>query len=764
MARRVHPISVTEVYEPGRDFRLKYDGFGQHDVVAQLIGQGRASVSAIDLTALGVPGWGHHGTAVPTAMVLGPGTLNSVICRPLLDTTQTIGLEAFGRYGGYWAELEGLGLPSEVKLYQYDGRPNRVTGAESRFLLPPDPMFCVSLYRAEPAADHDWFAHPPATEVRFGATADDEWALALPYGGSPFLSRRRDGAWVKVGEVEGSVRLPTSEGFAKGQRSFVWIAVVRGRIVVSTDGFVEELWTYCDPEGEIRVASAPVSLWHSAGQWAFSMFGVKMAEATLDSLGIEAGYDTQDCSGELLLRARQRPVVADGDEVLAEVVLLDTTGEREDLETTQRAWRAVISPHEHVSQYVTPDGVKSFSTMVSPELYSVQIGQYPEVETLASPASAEVQDEVLAVQGEHPAELRTARYDLLLDNQLGRQTELGKYRRARIALGWRYDDGSTDTDAVFDGYVAEPVAEVEEGGRSAVRATLLDPMIRLRDEKCDGRSPVFDGWPLVGAFQWILGRCGLPGSRQDLEDTGVELSRGTPESPLWHGEPGRSWVELLEAMAEFDHRAGLWFDQNHVFEKTCRHCRNKRTAEDVTLHDGISAGGCSQTVDWELYTRAELKPESSDDAAVIALTRPKRTLSTDEFANYVVASGVGSDGRPVRALVYDAASLYDPDSDAFVGWRKMDVRALSAYTTQADVNRLAATTFAEVSQRPERIVVVVPLESAIRIGQVLVIRGGEAVAAQGQKYRVTAVHHDARRLPRRLARTEVRARWIGEEE
>jgi hypothetical protein len=243
----------------------------------------------------------------------------------------------------------------------------------------------------------------------------------------------------------------------------------------------------------------------------------------------------------------------------------------------------------------------------------------------------------------------------------------------------------------------------------------------------------------------------------------VVLSSGTPEAPLWQGEPGRSWLEMLEVMAEFDHRAAVHFDADHVLRKGCRYCRQKRSAQGVILHDGMSEGGCSLAVDWELFTRSELAAGGEGQAPVVELSRPRRTLSATDFANYVVASGQAADGRPVRALVYDAASLYDPEADNFVGWRKMDVRALSTYTTQAEVNRLAAAIFADASQRPERIGAVLPLEPGIRIGHVVLIRGGEGAGANVQKYRVTRVRHNVTRLPRHLATTEALARWIGEE-
>ncbi len=760
MARQ-RPISVVELFEAGREYRLKYDGFGQHDLVAELLAGGQATVNAVDKEALGVVQAGHPEAAVPAAMVVRTGGLNAVMCRPFLNTSQTIGLEHFEQSGGYWRELPGLGLPKEAKLYQYDGRPNRTTALTSRFLLPRNPVFCLSLYRAEPAEDHDWTAAPPRTAIHFGGTEASEWALVFPYGGPMMLMRRQGGAWRKVPHTERTVRVPTLEGFAKGQRLFLWVAVLRGRIVVSTDGFAEDVWVYKDPEGPVEVPSAPVTLWHNAGQWMVSVFGVKMAEAVIDRAGIDTGYATLDCQGELILSCRQRAVLLDGGQVASAVTLSDVTESRGDLEATERAWRATLTPYVHQQTFEGEGGELEFETAVSPVLYSVQMGQYAEVEALGPLSSTEIQSEVVSLVGEHPEGDRAAQYEVRLDNQLGQRAELRDYRKARIALGWEHEEGVTETDTVFSGYVVEPAPSVEAGGRGAICARLLDPMIRLRDERCDGRAPVFDGWPVREVFEWVLDRCGIPRTRQDLEDTGTVLSEGPPERPSWRVEQGRPWWAFLQELAEYDYRAGIYFTQDMKFRKACRHCRRKRTSEDVVQHDGGLEGACPTDVDWELYTRSELAP-AEKGAPILEVRRPRLTLGSDDFCNYVAVSGQSADGRPIRGAIYDAASLYDTESDRFVGWRKMRVWALNALLTQAEVNRLVSSALADLSVRPERLAVVVPLEPAMRIGQVVLLRGGEAAGTKDRLYRITAVRHEAVRRPRVVATTHAAARYLGE--
>ena len=148
---------------------------------------------------------------------------------------------------------------------------------------------------------------------------------------------------------------------------------------------------------------------------------------------------------------------------------------------------------------------------------------------------------------------------------------------------------------------------------------------------------------------------------------------------------------------------------------------------------------------------------------MLDLRRTRRSLWTDDYANCVVVCGMGADGRPVRAISYDAASLFDPSSDRYVGWRKMDVWTLRGCVGQDTVNRLATERLQELSPRPEHVALVTPLLPEAGIGQVLRINGGETVGAAGQRYRITAVRHVVERQPAQIATTTIEARWIGGE-
>ncbi|MBU0606478.1 MAG: hypothetical protein KKI08_01275, partial [Armatimonadetes bacterium] len=574
MSSRVHPIARLRVYEAGPEARVQYDGFGQYDVAADVMEHPEALVTPVDPAALGLWDGIGYPTLFPSALHVPAEGVNSVICRPFADTSQSLGLGHFQTVGGTWEALHGLGLGQEVKLYQSDGTSNMTTGLVSRFDLPHNPIFALSLYRAEPGPDHDW-SQPPYTEIHFGIQQDEEWAIVLPYGRGLEVLRRTttaggleargpsNGGWRTVPSRKTSAPLGLTEGHARGQRLVLWIAVLRNKLALSTDGFQRHVWTYGDIE-PAEVKSGKLTVWHNAGQWVMSLLPVKMAPAVVYSPPIETGFLTGESGGEVLVEGRMIPVFDNDLQILSTPIIIDDTATREGLSETERSWKVQINPFRYRQEGVGIDPETEqpvdFETWLSPEWLSAQVVQAAELTEAGEPVYADLSADALAVEGEHAADKPTAKYRVALDNQQGQHSALAENRRTSLALGWRMSDGSEGLAEIVDGHLVEPPVRVAAGGMSEAVINVLDPMLRLRDEKADGRTPVFDGWLVRDVFRWVLGRCGVPESEQDLEDTGTAMSTGTVEEPAWQGEPGRTWVEFLAQVAEFDYGAAITFE------------------------------------------------------------------------------------------------------------------------------------------------------------------------------------------------------------
>ncbi|MFH1329796.1 MAG: hypothetical protein ABIJ48_03965, partial [Actinomycetota bacterium] len=261
-----------------------------------------AVVSPVDPAALGLWEGTGYPALFPSALHVPAEGVNSVICRPFADTSQGIGLGHFETVGGTWEALRGLGLDQEIKLYQSDGTSNMTTGLVSRFDLPHNPIFALSLYRAEPGPDHDW-SQPPYTEIHFGVGQEQEWAILLPYAQSVEVLRRTGAGWRTLPSRRASAPLGLSEGHARGQRLVLWVAVLRNKLVLSTDGFQRHVWTYDDIE-PVEVKSGKLTVWHNAGQWMMSLLPAKMAPAVVYSPPIETGFLTRESGGEVLVEGR----------------------------------------------------------------------------------------------------------------------------------------------------------------------------------------------------------------------------------------------------------------------------------------------------------------------------------------------------------------------------------------------------------------------------------------------------------------------------
>lgn len=765
MAQRSHPVAQVKLY-PAGEHRAKYDGFGHYSVAGEAVGRGDMRVSKVEAGELGLWSSAPYRATVPSAMAVSAGQLNTVICRPFVDISQGLGLGHFKSLGGNWRALPQSGQGNEIRLFQEDGRSNQFSGLESRFSWPHNPMFALSLWRAEPGLDHDW-QRPPYTEIHFGISDREEWAIVIPYGMPLFLMRRQGGQWQRLQTVTGALRPPIVEGLAKGQRLWLWLGVLRGKLALSTDGFTDAVWVFDAGPQPVSIPTSPMMMWHNAGQWAVSVQPIKMVSATLHSPPIDSGYLTKESQGANFLEGKILPVTDGQGNILATVFGSDDTDQRPDLSPSQRSYKVQMMPYRHREEAVgrDPETQQSvdFETWVSPEWLGNQIGQYAEVESSSPGDGVDLSEAVLRVSGSRSVERATGRYVVELDNQLGQQAGLKEHSRVAVALGWHQKgDGSPGPSPVFNGYVVEPPRDRSGHKAGRVQLKLLDPMLRLQDEKADGRSPVFDGWPVVEVMRWVLGRCGIPESLQNLEDTGMYLSHGEVEEPLWQVAMGRSWGEFLREVAHYDYNASLFWDEDGVFHKGCRYCQQARSAATVVQHDGSLKGACPTEVSWQLYTRGAAASDPAAAGEILRLHRHRQSLHSEHFANYVVVCGVGPDGRPLQAVTYEPESLLEPTSEVFVGWRKMDIWRLAGYVSPEAMNRLATERLRELSARPEHVLVVTPLLAEARLGEIISVQGGETEGAAGQLYRITGISHEVERRPHQVAVTTLQGRWIGE--
>jgi hypothetical protein len=208
------------------------------------------------------------------------------------DASQTIELTDWSVGAGTWEEIDDPDYTGKL-LHQRDS--TATSGAlttsvlTSNFTLPANPYIVLNLWRAEPPKDADRITYEPYTRIGFGLDAE-EFALVIPYGGeAPFVEyfEPADAKWHRL-QSEGGNQLPAVEGITKGQRLWITIRVLLGKLVVSfsrsqneESGVCYKLpskewqftgvtaydptgWTWVDKQPGVK--TGPIKVVHNAGQ------------------------------------------------------------------------------------------------------------------------------------------------------------------------------------------------------------------------------------------------------------------------------------------------------------------------------------------------------------------------------------------------------------------------------------------------------------------------------------------------------------------
>jgi acetolactate synthase-1/2/3 large subunit len=134
---------------------------------------------------------------------------------------------------------------------------------------------------------------------------------------------------------------------------------------------------------------------------------------------------------------------------------------------------------------------------------------------------------------------------------------------------------------------------------------------------------------------------------------------GEPESPLWLPEPGRGWLEFLQAVARFDYGAAVFVDAEGRFTKACPYCRTLRTAADVAQHDG------SLSPEYVISTLGKI---AGPDAVYVAGVGQHQMwaaqfISYENPRTWINSGGLGTMGFAVPAAM--GAKMACPDTEVW---------------------------------------------------------------------------------------------------
>jgi len=247
MAKRRAARQTVTLYDAGTWTQLTSPGFGRRDAVAERWRAGYVYSAHISPAAYGLKGYGDKPR--PVVWPVQGCECEGVIAYPFLWATEAAKQRATWyskSSNSSFTEFAGAEYGERI-FFQEDGSVDQVTSAESLFDLPPNPVFCVALWRGEAPSEQDHATNPPATYISFGnRDGNKQYLVCIPYGSDGVCLMEWNVAaseWQEV-EAEGKRKLPSFEGLSEGTRKFIWVGVFDNYIHLSYDGFGSDTVAY----------------------------------------------------------------------------------------------------------------------------------------------------------------------------------------------------------------------------------------------------------------------------------------------------------------------------------------------------------------------------------------------------------------------------------------------------------------------------------------------------------------------------------------
>ncbi|MFA5715711.1 MAG: hypothetical protein WC998_08220, partial [Candidatus Paceibacterota bacterium] len=283
------------LYDKGCKHAMVYQGHARKFTASATNKAGRWRCNRVSVSAESIITSEPGQTTVPTIEYreLPSGGYWSVAT--YLDASQDIDIDDYTSFVGDWDDIDDPDYPGKI-IFQRDAT---VTGTTlptnmivSDFVLPSNPWIELCLWRGEPPKDVVRTSNPPFTRIGFGDNGD-EFALVIPYGGeAPYLQcwDAYAATW-RTMQAEDKGKLPAVDGITKGQRLWISIRVVLGKLLVAfgrdrtaenavtyklptreyrfvgTSAYYPDGWTWVDKQPGIRCG--PLCIEHRGGQVAF---------------------------------------------------------------------------------------------------------------------------------------------------------------------------------------------------------------------------------------------------------------------------------------------------------------------------------------------------------------------------------------------------------------------------------------------------------------------------------------------------------------
>ncbi len=654
---------------------------------------------------------------------------------------------------GQWASNDQLvNMGSRLIMSGPGGGEDPGGEIESTFQCPESGGWQVVIRRTTPkASDSQSYSY-----IKW-----DKFLLIIPYTSS--IGLFKEVTIVDDNDIEftfyvrvGDPYLPDNAGASEKEGMAPFTVSYRnmdGKILLSGDGGTTN-WVYEETD-PILVPAHKITLGHVTGPCEFEFRPMRLPveiQQGFFTTGIPVYYRTAavgNVSGSLLatLEFEINKYLPPGTDVSVEY---DDDKSTDTQDETTIVYKCLMSGSTPAAIVDDPalygaeagDEVAGFFDL-TPELESVMVKHKPQLLTsaipwidLAHPVNGE---RLITVTGEEAIDFDTSTWTVILDNEDGALSDptnnkwLKPYKAMQVWGGFKYEDGTESRIPMFTGVVTTPVfsSGADRKHRAQVRIANMSWLCQQVFNK--GDWPMFDGWRIRDALEWLAFKCRIAQGRQLFTGSGEgfaaigvnqTLSRGTVDQPLWYANilETSAW-EMMKKMADYI-KYDLYFDRigNLV-------CKPKPLIWDGTFQHRFYANyrDVSDILNYNQATDVELSYQGED------------------WYNAVYVGGYHRGGGVISTYKANLSSIYDPLDPHYIGFEKAVAIAYEAFVDIGKIQEITDIVYAQSLLFPRRISFTTWFNPILEAGQVFEFTGSRHVVmgtdASPKYYRIMNLSH-----------------------
>lgn len=624
-----------------------------------------------------------------------------VCCRAFLVPKDTLTTHGTTNGGTWESRILGTGRAAS-RISQIDTAAT-VTSWEwkSSQFHPANPQFAFSLLLPDTPADWDFSTYPPFIRVEWGNT----YGVQFTKDGA-YLMRSFGGTWTAVMSLPSPSR---GAGYQDAAEIFVWVRVLRGKLLISFDGGNE--WSIYAPAEGVSIPTGRIVLRGRGGAVTFGLHQLISYATTWDSA--IRYFDRSRASATVTFDGSRYDAptgtVSDGSVAFTDLgVPL----------ARQMQYRATLTPAVSTGTL--------WNWYSSPVLYATCYRIAPTLQTTGSTKSGIWDEVITAFQVTKPPELAgaTASFTIELDAYDTNTLDGYLWRKVELIYGYHLSD-DTDETYTFVGYLEEySAAWSEELSKVVVTWKIANASMRFRRNPWGPflQSPLGGQTPNAAAaeiFTWH----GLNSSYYAWHTGGstVALPAGSPEEPC----------ELCN-ITELP-----WETLTRIFDERYLEVGIADDATFFTLPKNyVLPGDAIELRSTPVGTSDEREQVSS------ATVR----LDAKEGATAVICYGKDENDQFVFASAYDAAAETDTTSERFRPWRETVLREIPGTVTQGYLMGHAANLAQQNFKLKKQADVTIPIDPRRSRRELVTLYGFAGMGVtDGSEWVILTLQHSGQR-------------------